>query len=396
MTHVPRAERRARVRRRHRAVGLGPRRLEPDRHADRSATCSRRRSTCSPTWARSRRRCLAGLAAASASTDTTAPTAAITSSPGTVADGTQVTHLRHRRRRRRRRRRGRGGLDRRRHDLAPGHRHDELDVHVDRPRQPVDDAQGARGRRQRQPRRGRAPAPTVNVTCPCSLWGTNTTVPVDDATRAIRRRSRSASSSSPTSSAPSPACASTRRRRTPAPTSAGCGRSPASALAQATFTSESASGWQTVTFGSPVAVQPNTTYVASYYAPNGHYSASAGVLLQRARARPERRRGRRQPAAARRPQHRHHRQRRLQLRRVRARSPATASARANYWVDVIFTPMAVPGTVTGVSATSGGLHLGQRQLVGARDRRRGDLLPDHALRRLDRAGPRRRSPARRR
>ena len=46
-------------------------------------------------------------------------------------------------------------------------------------------------------------------------------------------------------------------------------------LAQATFTGETASGWQTVTFSSPVEVQPNTTYVASYHAPNGHYSATA-------------------------------------------------------------------------------------------------------------------------
>ena len=45
-------------------------------------------------------------------------------------------------------------------------------------------------------------------------------------------------------------------------------------LAQATFSGESASGWQTVTFSSPVEVQPDTTYVASYHAPNGHFSAS--------------------------------------------------------------------------------------------------------------------------
>ena len=38
-------------------------------------------------------------------------------------------------------------------------------------------------------------------------------------------------------------------------------------LARATFTSESASGWQTVNFSSPVAITANTTYVASYFAP---------------------------------------------------------------------------------------------------------------------------------
>ena len=45
-------------------------------------------------------------------------------------------------------------------------------------------------------------------------------------------------------------------------------------LAQATFTSESASGWQTVTFSTPVQITAGTTYVASYRAPGGHYSVS--------------------------------------------------------------------------------------------------------------------------
>ena len=44
-------------------------------------------------------------------------------------------------------------------------------------------------------------------------------------------------------------------------------------LAQATFTGETASGWQQVTFSSPVAVTAGTTYVVSYLAPKGHYSA---------------------------------------------------------------------------------------------------------------------------
>ena len=43
-------------------------------------------------------------------------------------------------------------------------------------------------------------------------------------------------------------------------------------LATATFTSESASGWQQVNFATPVAVTAGTTYVASYFAPKGHFS----------------------------------------------------------------------------------------------------------------------------
>ncbi|MEU8267314.1 DUF4082 domain-containing protein [Sphaerisporangium sp. NPDC049002] len=43
-------------------------------------------------------------------------------------------------------------------------------------------------------------------------------------------------------------------------------------LATATFTNETASGWQQVNFSVPVPVSINTTYVASYFAPNGRYS----------------------------------------------------------------------------------------------------------------------------
>src|SRR5581483_6681009 len=44
----------------------------------------------------------------------------------------------------------------------------------------------------------------------------------------------------------------------------------------ATFSGESASGWQQVLFSSPVAITANTTYVASYFAPNGHYAVTGG------------------------------------------------------------------------------------------------------------------------
>jgi hypothetical protein len=44
-------------------------------------------------------------------------------------------------------------------------------------------------------------------------------------------------------------------------------------LASATFTNETGSGWQQVTFSSPVAITANTTYVASYHSTVGHYSA---------------------------------------------------------------------------------------------------------------------------
>ena len=44
-------------------------------------------------------------------------------------------------------------------------------------------------------------------------------------------------------------------------------------LGTATFTGESASGWQQVDFANPVPISANTVYVASYHCDNGHYSA---------------------------------------------------------------------------------------------------------------------------
>ncbi|HSW75197.1 MAG TPA: DUF4082 domain-containing protein [Candidatus Saccharimonadales bacterium] len=49
-------------------------------------------------------------------------------------------------------------------------------------------------------------------------------------------------------------------------------------LAQATFSNESASGWQDVTFSDMIPVAANTTYIASYFAPQGHYSYTANGL----------------------------------------------------------------------------------------------------------------------
>jgi hypothetical protein len=49
-------------------------------------------------------------------------------------------------------------------------------------------------------------------------------------------------------------------------------------LAQATFANETGSGWQNVTFSSPVSIAAGTKYIAGYFAPNGHYSDTVGGL----------------------------------------------------------------------------------------------------------------------
>ncbi|BCS54971.1 DUF4082 domain-containing protein [Geobacter sp. SVR] len=50
-------------------------------------------------------------------------------------------------------------------------------------------------------------------------------------------------------------------------------------LATATFSSESASGWQEVTFATPVAITANTTYVASYYSSTGYFAVDFSYFL---------------------------------------------------------------------------------------------------------------------
>ena len=49
-------------------------------------------------------------------------------------------------------------------------------------------------------------------------------------------------------------------------------------LGQVTFANETASGWQQANFSSPIAVTAGTTYVASYFAPNGDYADNSGYF----------------------------------------------------------------------------------------------------------------------
>ena len=155
-------------------------------------------------------------------------------------------------RQRRRRRRRRRSVDRWRRELAPRAGPRLLDLHVGPglagsatiEARAVDDSGNldtpAIGSPHRRHRR----------TCPCAIWGDS--VHPRSPMQTTRVRWRSASSSAPTKTATSPACASTRARATPARTSAVCGRRRGTLLANATFTGETASGWQEVLLPSPV------------------------------------------------------------------------------------------------------------------------------------------------
>jgi len=64
----------------------------------------------------------------------------------------------------------------------------------------------------------------------------------------------------------------------PGPHTANLWTSTGQLLASATFTGETASGWQQALFSAPIAVKANTTYIASYYAPNGGYAVTQGYF----------------------------------------------------------------------------------------------------------------------
>jgi hypothetical protein len=194
---------------------------------------------------------------------------------------------------------------------------------------------------------------SVNVSCPCSIWGTNTTVPAGDVDSAdptpvevgVKFKSDTFG-----------AISGIRFYKASTNTGTHTGSlwtEGGQRLAQATFTGETASGWQTVTFPSPVEVTPGTTYVASYFAPNGHYSATSAYLYRAPAPGPN---GGSIADGA--PLHAL-RNSGTTTNGVYAYSgtsafPASSYAAGNYWVDVVFSPIAAPGQVTNVTAVAGG------------------------------------------
>jgi hypothetical protein len=191
---------------------------------------------------------------------------------------------------------------------------------------------------------------TVNVGCPCSLWGANVTPAIVDSGDAgsIEVGVKFTSDVDGTVNG-------IRFYKASTNTGTHIGNlwtASGQLLATATFASETASGWQQVTFSQPVPISANTTYIASYFAPKGHYSATEQYFLSPPIA------GGAAPDAK--PLH--------ALRSTATTSngvyayaggssfPNLTYNAENYWVDVSFTPsgpLTAPGQLTNVSATAG-------------------------------------------
>jgi hypothetical protein len=115
-------------------------------------------------------------------------------------------------------------------------------------------------------------------------------------------------------------------------------------LVTATFTGESASGWQQASFASPVAVTVGTTYVASYLAPAGHYSFTGAALAAQVDSVPLH-----ALASSAVPNGNG-----LYQYSATNAFPTGSFNATNYWVDPVFSPtVAPPGAPAGVSATAG-------------------------------------------
>lgn len=118
-------------------------------------------------------------------------------------------------------------------------------------------------------------------------------------------------------------------------------------LASATFTGETASGWQQVNFATPVAVSANTVYIAAYLAPGGRYSADRGFFTSSATDNP--------------PLHAPSGSNGVYTYAATTAFPTSSYQSSNYWVDVVFNqggPDTTPPTVTAQSPASGATGIG--------------------------------------
>ncbi len=114
-------------------------------------------------------------------------------------------------------------------------------------------------------------------------------------------------------------------------------------LASATFTDETATGWQQVNFSTPVAIAANTTYVASYFAPDGHYAADVNYFANSGVSNG--------PLDA--PASTLANGNGLYLYGSSGAFPTNTYSGTNYWVDVVFSPSTLVVSATPVTGASG-------------------------------------------
>lgn len=115
-------------------------------------------------------------------------------------------------------------------------------------------------------------------------------------------------------------------------------------LGSATFTNETASGWQQVTFSTPIAVSANTTYIASYFAPVGHYSANNNYFASTGA----------DNAPLHAPADGTYGGNGVYSYSSKSSFPSNSYQASNYWVDVVFQTSINSGSGTGSSGSGTG------------------------------------------
>lgn len=116
-------------------------------------------------------------------------------------------------------------------------------------------------------------------------------------------------------------------------------------LGEATFTSETESGWQEATFSTAIPVTANTTYIASYFSPSGDYAHSGSYFGQSIINGPLRAlaNGEDGPNG-------------LYKYSTAPTFPDNDYGASNYWVDVVFAPNIGPDTTAPQVATVAPAH----------------------------------------
>ncbi len=194
----------------------------------------------------------------------------------------------------------------------------------------------------------------LKISCPCTIWGNAVTPPEPDSgdNNAVELGMKFTSDTFGTVTG-------IRFYKSAANTGTHTGSlwsTTGERLATATFTSETTSGWQEATFSKPVTILPNTTYIASYFDPNGHYADSewyfytppptAGNNLNSPPLHAT-------PANTPPQNGLYTSNNGLFTYSTNSTFPTGSFHGSNYWVEPVLVPAAAPGQVTGVKAAAG-------------------------------------------
>ena len=131
-------------------------------------------------------------------------------------------------------------------------------------------------------------------------------------------------------------------------------------LATATFPGETASGWQQGYFSTPVLVNAGTPYIASYFAPNGHYSASNGYFASSGVDNPPLHALQDGVSGA----------NGIYIYTTSGAFPTSSFQSTNYWVDILYAaqPHNISGTITGTGGAGATVTLnGNSQAITTAD-----------------------------